>query len=113
MEYVTAKARMLSNQSLNGVKARVAQLGFTNQDFHQCLEYIREDVPIVIHLKEETLSLLVKDTHYRNLFETSTSGGQNSKARRGQWESEMFGKCYKGCKPFDRPKYGALNISGR
>jgi len=116
VKYVQAKAKTMHDVAFLQVEQRVKALGFTGQDFKQCLEYIRDDAPIVIHLKEFTLSCLVKDTHYRNLFETNTSGGKNCKESRQKWESDMFGEWYEktrvDCKPFDRPKYGCLNISG-
>jgi hypothetical protein len=75
VEYVKAKAEAMSEKSLQQIIVRVTRMGFTEYDFRLCLEYIRDDAPIVIHLKEETLSLLVKDTHYRSQFETNASGG--------------------------------------
>ena len=78
----------------------------------RCLRYIRDDAPIVIHLKEETLRALVKDTHYRNLFETGTSGGNKNKDARAKWEAKLFNGAYNKAEASLRPKYGCLNVSG-
>ncbi|CAB9526425.1 Protein of unknown function (DUF3626) [Seminavis robusta] len=114
IQYVTKKAKEMHDKSLPRLETRIASLGFSPEDLKQCLDYIQDDAPIVIHLKESTLSFLVKDTHYRNLFETSTSGGGRDKNARGKWESDMFGGSYNSsaCTNFDKPKYGCLNVSG-
>ncbi|CAB9515667.1 Protein of unknown function (DUF3626) [Seminavis robusta] len=112
IDYVKRKAKDMHNKSLPKLQSRFINLGFTPEDLQQCLDYIQDDATIVIHLRESTLSLLVKDTHYRNLFETNTSGGTRDKSARGGWESHMFGGCYNSSACFDRPKYGCLNVSG-
>ena len=112
VSYVQGKAKAKHEEALPLLQKRVASLGFTDKDLTQCLDYIRDDAPIVIHLKEATLPLLVGDTHYRNLFETSKSGGSNNPVGRRQWEKDMFGVCYDRCTPFERPKYGCLNVTG-
>jgi hypothetical protein len=43
------------------------------------LNFVRSRAPLVVHFAaERTLRLLAADTHYRNQFETSTSGGHLS-----------------------------------
>jgi hypothetical protein len=111
-QYVEAKARKMHEIALPKLKARVQALGFSDESLDQCLEYIREDAPITIHLTEECLANLVKDTHYRSRFETNTSGGSRNKAKREQWEHSLFDGAYDDCPPFQRPKYGCLNLSG-
>ena len=87
VEYVETKARAMHCAALQSLETRFRSLGYnpsttaqgTSVDpIQQCLNYIRDDAPIVIHLKEETIAVLVKDTHYRNLFETNTSGGSTT-----------------------------------
>jgi len=111
VNYVKEKAKTMHEASLPELQDRVKSLGFTSEELKQCLEYIQDDAPIVIHFKEETLSLLVNDTHYRNVFETKTTGGNKDIAKRSKWEATMFGNCY-GKSAFDRPKYGSLNYAG-
>ena len=42
----------------------------------RCLAFIRDEAPLVVHFyAETTLPLLLRDTHYRNQFETGSSGG--------------------------------------
>jgi hypothetical protein len=51
------------------------------------LRWIRTDAPIIIHVNlSRCLEFLVKDTHYRNLFETGKGGGGNSTTARMDWE---------------------------
>lgn len=112
IKYVERQAQILHEESVTNLLKRTKSLGFTEQDLHQCLDYIQNDAPIIIHLHQSTLSLLNHDTHYRNMFETRTSGGNRDFASRRNWEKVMFGGFYSGCGPFDRPKYGCLNITG-
>ena len=96
------------------LKNRLPHIGggsYTEEDLTQCLEYIRE-APIIIHLKEMTLRVLVNDTHYRNQFETKTSGGKKDYAVRQQWEREMFSSYYDDVAGEMRVKYGCLNYCG-
>ena len=112
VHHVTQKARDNHERSLPLLQRRVEELGFCLDELSNCFSYIRDDAPIIIHLTEATLSLLIKDTHYRNLFETHTSGGSKDQTSRIQWETCMFGTCYDNATPHERPKYGCLNVSG-
>jgi hypothetical protein len=112
IDYVAAEAKPLHEAALPNLKKKIMSLGYTAKDCKRCLEYFKDDAPIIIHLKEETLSLLNKDTHFRNTFETN-GRGRTYHTLRQEWENEMFNQSYKeSCKPYDRPKYGCLNITG-
>lgn len=77
------------------------------------LHWIQNEAPIIIHVRlERVLGFLVKDTHYRNQFETRTSGGSTDLGARRSWEDNIFNKIYASSLPFDRVKYGVLNIVG-
>lgn len=111
--FVQEKARHMHQATLPELQKRVHALGYSETALEQCLEYIRQDAPIIIHLKEPTLALLAQDSHYRNLFETGTSGGKNSTSARQRWEAALFGNSYdKRCHGSLRPKYACLNITG-
>lgn len=110
--YAESKARKSHENALIQLQKRVQRLGFSQSKLDECLAYIAQEAPIIIHLTEQTLEKLLADTHFRSLFETNTSGGSNSIPGRETWEHNMFGGCYDKCKPFLRPKYGCLNISG-
>lgn len=99
-------------------------------------DYISTSAPIVIHLTEQTLEILLTDTYYRSSFETGTThkgskvgssnnnlsylkyalgskftGGGSYQSNRESWESECFLGLYNDLKSdFERPKYGALNF---
>jgi hypothetical protein len=113
IDYVAVEARPLHEAALPKLERKIICLGYTTKDYKRCLQYIKNDAPIIIHLKEATLSLLNNDTHFRNTFETNGRGGNSYRILRQEWENEMFNNCYKeACKPYDRPKYGCLNITG-
>jgi hypothetical protein len=49
----------------------------------RCLGFIRSNAPLVVHFAaDRVLHLLAADTHYRNQFETSASGGALSSSAR-------------------------------
>ena len=51
------------------------------------LQWIRQDAPIIIHVNlNHVLQFLVKDTHYRNLFEIHTRSGGPNLSDRESWE---------------------------
>jgi hypothetical protein len=57
------------------------------------------------------LHFLVNDTHYHNLFETSTTRGNNCIRHRSAWEDRIFNGLYKNSHGVDCVKYGVLNVS--
>jgi len=75
---------------------------------HQFLEW---DCPIIIKVHiNKVMDYLLKDTHYRNLFEIGTGSGGNDQRVRRKAETAMFGDVYDKAKAFERPKYGCLNV---
>jgi Protein of unknown function (DUF3626) len=111
LEYVMKKAQQLHKQAMDGLTTRYQLLGFQPEDVDSCLDYIRHEAPIVIHVSEQTLGYLTYDTYYRSAFELGTAPAKALKARK-KWESGLFGGWYDNCAPSHRPKYGCLNIFG-
>jgi len=64
---------------------------------------------IRIHIAD-LIPKIIKDTHYRNLFEIGKGSGGNDLNIRRTEEAKMFGPVYDKAKAFERPKYGCLNI---
>ena len=61
-------------------------MGYTLDDLYFMLDYIAEKAPIIIHFSlTKSLQYFVKDTCYRNMFETNTSGGSRSRQERTNW----------------------------
>jgi hypothetical protein len=52
----------------------------------------------------------IKDTHYRNLFETTTGNNTLYLADRREWEDRTFDKVYSNSTDFERVKYGVSFI---
>eukprot|EP00523_Entomoneis_sp_CCMP467_P015457 CAMPEP_0168785270 /NCGR_PEP_ID=MMETSP0725-20121227/10661_1 /TAXON_ID=265536 /ORGANISM="Amphiprora sp., Strain CCMP467" /LENGTH=650 /DNA_ID=CAMNT_0008835365 /DNA_START=53 /DNA_END=2005 /DNA_ORIENTATION=+ len=114
LKYVESQASQEHQSALVPLYRKAEAMGYNRHCVDRCLSYIRNDVPIIIHLKEHVLKLLTQDTHYRNLFETDTSGGSNNPTGRRQWETTLFGGAYEenGGEGSLRPKYGCLNMTG-
>ncbi len=70
------------------------------------MRYIRDTAPIIIHFRSTLLEKFLNDTHYRSMFEISPG----STGARKAWEKKLFNSCYDRSKPYERVKYGSLNI---
>lgn len=54
-------------------------MGYSDADLFLMSQYLYKQSPIIIHINlERDLKNFVKDTHYRNLFETNISSGSRS-----------------------------------
>lgn len=99
--------------ALPKVRERFAKLGYTEFDLQAVLTWVQDLAPVVIHVGLDHMGQFLEiDEFYRNQFETKTSQGAldpENKTRK-EWEHELFGGTYDQAKPFDRCKYGALNI---
>eukprot|EP01083_Nonionella_stella_P209684 759841_1 len=78
-------------------------------------EFMEWTVPIIIRIKAATLiPVLMKDTHYRSLFEINpgykNGAMYNQNDSRVVAEQKMFGPVYNKATVFERPKYGCLNV---
>jgi hypothetical protein len=70
---------------------RFEAIGLSASDLRTVLRYIKDEAPIIVHVQlEDTLHFLVKDTHYRNQFETNTSKGGLGHAMVIGWEDRMY-----------------------
>lgn len=59
------------------------------------LHWVRNSAPIIIHVNlDRVLHYLVKDTHYRNLFEIGAGGGSCDHSARRGWEVRTFNLKY-------------------
>lgn len=113
VDYVIERSRTESDKVYPSLVERVCRLGYLEKDVQRTLQWIRNEAPIIIHVSlERALGFLVKDTHYRNQFETRTSGGSTDLRARSSWEDNIFNNIYASSPPFDRVKYGVLNIVG-
>lgn len=75
------------------------------------MEYMKSVAPPVVHFHpKRIIQFMLNDTHYRNLFEIGAGSGSNDKNARAGWEKACFLSLYEGAVPFEKPKYGALNI---
>ncbi|CAK0827269.1 unnamed protein product, partial [Prorocentrum cordatum] len=95
------------------VRARPGALS-AEVDLHMALAWVRELAPMIVHVNLEKLGeFLLKDSHYRNQFETNSSGGLLKPAARVKWERGLFGTAYNEETPgSERPKYGVQNSFG-
>ncbi|CAE8659549.1 unnamed protein product [Polarella glacialis] len=110
---VRANAAMNHDAALPEVRQRFAKFGYSEKELQAVLGWIQDLAPMVVHIHIDKMGrFLETDEYYRSQFETGTSCGalgDANKTRKG-WEKELFGGTYDDCKPFERPKYGALGV---
>lgn len=112
---VRTTATQLHEEALPKVRTRFNHLGYTGRELEAVLTWIQDFAPVVVHVNLDKMGQFMEsDDFYRNQFETKTSGGagggdQSNSTRKG-WEANLFGGAYDDSKPFDRCKYGALNV---
>mmetsp|Transcript_86749 Transcript_86749/g.190395 ORF Transcript_86749/g.190395 Transcript_86749/m.190395 type:complete len:1687 (+) Transcript_86749:229-5289(+) len=103
------------DQQLEGLKKRFLDLKYSEADLQAVFGWLQDLAPICVHVGLDGMGhFLESDDFYRSQFETKTScgagNGDSGNSTRKRWEHELFGGCYDECKPFDRCKYGALNV---
>jgi hypothetical protein len=112
MENVYRATSALHKKALERLRARVVNLGFNYADLNLALRWIQWQAPIIIHVDLARFGkLLAQDTHYRNQFETHESNGCLDYDRRAMWGKDLFGDAYKDAIPFQRCKYGVINLT--
>jgi len=112
VRHIRALAKRNHDDALPKLQRRIAKLGsdIKETDLWMTLAWIREMAPIIVHIDlQKMLRFLESDTHYRNQFETATSGGLLKPAVREKWERDLFGGYYDKAQGFHRCKYGVLN----
>ncbi|CAE7305756.1 unnamed protein product [Symbiodinium sp. CCMP2592] len=103
-------ARPKSQNAEPGLQRPDSRWGYSKDTLTKVLAYIRDEAPIVIHVDlVKYVSSFQADTHYRNQFETRTTGGSSDLGKRKAWESRLFPESYDEAQHFDRVKYGVLN----
>lgn len=112
MHHVVEKSRSESDAAYPRVVSKAKRCSYTESQVKQTLRYIRDVAPIIVHFHpDRVMQFFIKDTHYRNQFETGSSSGCLSRTTREGWENRLFNNIYSvGCPDFDRVKYGVLNI---
>lgn len=108
---VRRQATLSHNEAVMKLLERGNSIGIGNAELWSVLTWIRDLAPIIVHIDlDAVLEFLEKDTHYRNQFETASSKGLLCPQKREEWEQNLFGGCYDQAQPFERPKYGVLDV---
>jgi len=108
---VRKEAELNHSKAMLKLLERGSSIGVGHAELWSVLTWIRDLAPIIVHVDlDAVLPFLEEDTHYRNQFETSSSKGLLCPQKREEWERNLFGGCYDDAKPFERPKYGVLDV---
>eukprot|EP00929_Paragymnodinium_shiwhaense_P071319 TRINITY_DN36274_c0_g1_i1.p1 TRINITY_DN36274_c0_g1~~TRINITY_DN36274_c0_g1_i1.p1 ORF type:complete len:2107 (+),score=430.46 TRINITY_DN36274_c0_g1_i1:138-6458(+) len=110
---VRREATKNHDEMLPVVRKRFDDLGYGEQDLQAVLTWVQDLAPVIIHISIDTVGpFLEMDEFYRNQFETQSSKGyiDPGNQTRVEWERDLFGGHYDDAKPFERCKYGVLNV---
>ncbi|CAK8996381.1 Hypothetical protein (Fragment) [Durusdinium trenchii] len=111
---VRQQATLSHENALEDLKGRFEGMGYGDYELQAVFSWVKDLAPLVIHVHLDNMGqFLETDEYYRNQFETKTSCGaidDGNETRKG-WEQALFGDSYESAKPFDRCKYGALNVT--
>eukprot|EP00411_Alexandrium_monilatum_P025387 CAMPEP_0175336310 /NCGR_PEP_ID=MMETSP0095-20121207/3746_1 /TAXON_ID=311494 /ORGANISM="Alexandrium monilatum, Strain CCMP3105" /LENGTH=578 /DNA_ID=CAMNT_0016633663 /DNA_START=1 /DNA_END=1737 /DNA_ORIENTATION=+ len=108
---VRRQATVSHNQAVLNLLQRGSSIGVGSTELWSVLTWVRDLAPVIVHVDLDAVcEFLEQDTHYRNQFETSTSKGLLCPQKREEWERKLFGGVYDEAAPFERPKYGVLDV---
>lgn len=111
IDHVRTMATQNHRKALPELISRTQSIGINEEQLWAMLTWIRDCAQIIVHIRlEEVGPCLESDTHYRNQFETNVSNGKLCADTRTEWERDLFGGSYDNAEPFQRPKYGILDV---
>lgn len=111
IRYVRKKSKVYHKNTIANSEIRFIDLGYSESDLYKCINYIQNNVDVIIHFDLDKLAKpFTLDIKYRNLFEVNSSGGTNSFSMREDWEDNLFNSIYKDAQYSERVKYGCLNM---
>ncbi|CAJ1331218.1 unnamed protein product [Effrenium voratum] len=111
---IRQQASASHENALPELRDKFASLGYGDYEMDAVFSWVKDLAPLVVHVHLDQMGqFLESDEFYRNQFETKTSCGalDDGNETRIGWERTLFGDAYEGSKPFDRCKYGALNVT--
>ncbi|CAK0821919.1 unnamed protein product [Prorocentrum cordatum] len=109
---VRERAEQRHAEALDPMRARLKGLGYDEHTLGMVLDWVQDLAPMVVHVKLDDMGRFLETDDYRSQFETKTSNGalDDQNVTRQGWERSLFGGAYEKAKPFERCKYGALNV---
>lgn len=110
LDYCTKKSRIFSKSVYGNLLVKIIELGFTENDLQQTLDYIKNTTEITINFNMESMAKpLSEDYKYKSRYEVHNLASFHG---RDQWEDILFNRIYDHTAlPGERVKYGALNIT--
>ena len=117
--FVRARAELAFERHRAPLTDLVARAGATSS--HALADVIRSRAKVCIAFHPDRVVAggstvaegLLREGRYRGQFETGISNGSRTAfpgGERSRWESELFGGAYEDADPYERPKYGSLDL---
>lgn len=112
LQFAFKKSKVYSKNTKLNALYRFKIKGLNEKDYVKTIDFLQNNVQIIIHVNlENNLQHYINDDYYRNLFEVNKSGGSNDKIIRTSWENKLFNNIYENSEPFEKVKYGAINLT--
>lgn len=109
LKYTTLKAKIHSKQTRGVVLTRFINMGYTENDLNDVLNYIQFDCNVTINCPTKVLvEHIINSPHFKNGYEVARDIGYLQ--TRTIWENNLFNNAYTESAHIERPKYGALNL---
>jgi hypothetical protein len=109
LKYANLKAKIHSKQTRGIVLSRFINLGYTEHDLNEVLNYIQFYCDVTINCPTRVLiDHIINSPHFKNGYEVARDAGYLE--ARTNWENNLFNNAYTESAFIERPKYGALNL---
>ena len=110
-KYCKKKSKIHSDQTKGLVLIRFLENGYEEKHVDMVINNIKNNVRVTINIRVQTiLENMSNDTHIKNGYEIKKFNSSSLHCARTTWENNLFNKIYDKAEPYERVKYGALNI---
>lgn len=109
LDYSCKKAKIHSKQTRGVVLTRFVNMGYTENDLNDVLNYIQFNCDVTINCPTKILTEhIINSPHFKNGYESGRC--ETYLNARTTWENNLFNNAYMESAIIERPKYGALNL---
>ncbi len=108
MTYSYKKSKIFSRNMRLMLESKFYSKGYDIDDLDKIVDYMKNDVRIVIHFRCSLMSTLIDEGRYKSLHEVGK--GYGSLDGHNTAESNMFNSFYKDANAREKVKYGSINM---
>lgn len=112
IEFVRARAKVEHEEAWHRLCEKAHRNGITPGQVKNVLEWVRDRAPLIIHVDLDRFCERegACGGFYRSRFEVAADGSECYLDKRSRWEQKLFDGHYDLAEPFQRPKYGVIDV---